>query len=82
MPRLDEFHQKHRQIDDAIVKYFQSTREPIGFTGEIGGAALPTNVWAEWRSGKWVTTRAIEMESLRDDSQPPENSLGFCTVGD
>ena len=64
MTRLDEFHQKHRELDVAISKYFQSTREQIGFTGEIGGAALPTNVWAKWRSGKWVIVIAAEMDSL------------------
>jgi len=78
MTRLDQFHQKHRQIDDAISKYFQSTRERIGFAGKIGGAALPTNVWPKWRSGKWVIVIAAEMDSLLTLRQRRRDAPVIC----
>jgi acetylornithine deacetylase/succinyl-diaminopimelate desuccinylase-like protein len=33
-------------------KYLKETLEQIGFKVEVGGAGLPTNVWATWGSGK------------------------------
>src|SRR4051794_32635206 len=35
-------------------KYLKQTLEDIGFKVEVGGAGLPTNVWATWGSGKPV----------------------------
>jgi aminobenzoyl-glutamate utilization protein B len=35
-------------------KYLKETLEQIGFKVEVGGAGLPTNVWATWGSGKPV----------------------------
>ena len=33
-------------------KYLKETLERIGFKVEVGGAGLPTNVWATWGSGR------------------------------
>jgi len=52
-------------------KYLQETLERIGFKVEIGGAGLPTNVWATWGSGKPVIAIATEMDSLPEGSQTP-----------
>ena len=52
-------------------KYLKTTLEKIGFTVEVGGAGLPTNVWAKWGSGKPVIAIATEMDSLPEGSQTP-----------
>src|SRR4030095_4636469 len=52
-------------------KYLKSTRERIGFKVELGGAGLPTNVWATWGSGKPVILIATEMDALPEGSQTP-----------
>src|SRR3954452_19773757 len=39
-------------------KYLKQTLEQIGFAVEVGGAGLPTNVWAKWGSGKPVVAIA------------------------
>jgi aminobenzoyl-glutamate utilization protein B len=52
-------------------KYLKSTLEQIGFKVELGGAGLPTNVWATWGSGKPVILIATEMDALPDGSQTP-----------
>ena len=44
-------------------KYLKETLEQIGFKVEVGGAGLPTNVWATWGSGKPVIAIATEMDS-------------------
>jgi len=52
-------------------KYLKETLEQIGFTVEVGGAGLPTNVWAKWGSGKPIIAIATEMDSLPEGSQTP-----------
>src|SRR6266536_613040 len=52
-------------------KYLKETLERIGFKVEVGGAGLPTNVWATWGSGKPVIAIATEMDSLPEGSQTP-----------
>ncbi|MGH7871146.1 MAG: hypothetical protein ACREQO_02885 [Candidatus Binatia bacterium] len=52
-------------------KYLRETLEQIGFKVEVGGAGLPTNVWATWGSGKPVIAIATEMDSLPEGSQTP-----------
>ena len=52
-------------------KYLKSTLEQIGFKVEVGGAGLPTNVWATWGSGKPVIAIATEMDALPEGSQTP-----------
>ena len=54
-------------------KYLKETLEQIGFKVEVGGAGLPTNVWATWGSGKPVIAIATEMDSLPEGSQTPGN---------
>jgi aminobenzoyl-glutamate utilization protein B len=49
-------------------KYLKTTLEQIGFKVEVGGAGLPTNVWAIWGSGKPVIAIATEMDSLPEGS--------------
>ena len=56
-------------------KYLKETLEQIGFKVEVGGAGLPTNVWATWGSGKpviaiatkWIRCRKVRKhrEALR-----------------
>jgi len=52
-------------------KYLKTTLEKIGFKVEVGGAGLPTNVWATWGSGKPVIAIATEMDALPEGSQTP-----------
>ena len=52
-------------------KYLKQTLEQIGFKVEVGGAGLPTNVWATWGSGKPVIAIATEMDALPEGSQTP-----------
>ena len=52
-------------------KYLKTTLEQIGFKVELGGAGLPTNVWATWGSGKPVIAIATEMDALPEGSQTP-----------
>ncbi len=53
------------------AKYLKETLERIGFKVEVGGAGLPTNVWATWGSGKPVIAIATEMDALPEGSQTP-----------
>ncbi len=52
-------------------KYVTETLERAGFTVELGGAGMPTNVWAKWGSGKPVIAIATEMDALPEGSQTP-----------
>ena len=36
------------------AKYLKETLDGAGFKVELGGAGMPTNVWATWGSGKPV----------------------------
>ena len=53
------------------AKYLKETLERSGFKVEVGGAGLPTNVWATWGSGKPVIAIATEMDALPEGSQTP-----------
>src|ERR1043166_6200089 len=46
-------------------KFLKETLERIGFTVELGGAGLPTNVWAKWGSGNPVIAIATEIDRKR-----------------
>lgn len=52
-------------------KYVKETLERAGFAVELGGAGMPTNVWAKWGSGKPVIAIATEMDALPEGSQTP-----------
>ncbi len=52
-------------------KYLKETLEGAGFKVELGGAGIPTNVWATWGSGNPVIAIATEMDALPEGSQTP-----------
>jgi aminobenzoyl-glutamate utilization protein B len=52
-------------------KYVKEVLERAGFTVELGGGGMPTNVWARWGSGKPVIAIATEMDALPEGSQTP-----------
>ena len=45
--------------------------ESVGFKVELGGAGMPTNVWAEWGSGKPKIVIVSEIDALPEGSQTP-----------
>lgn len=53
------------------AKFVKETLERAGFSVELGGAGMPTNVWAKWGSGKPVIAIATEMDVLPEGSQTP-----------
>ncbi len=53
------------------AKFVKETLEGAGFKVELGGAGMPTNVWATWGSGKPVIAIATEMDALPEGSQTP-----------
>ncbi len=53
------------------AKFAKETLEGAGFKVELGGAGMPTNVWATWGSGKPVIAIATEMDALPEGSQTP-----------
>jgi aminobenzoyl-glutamate utilization protein B len=53
------------------AKLVRQVLESIGFTVEVGGAGLPTNVWAHWGSGKPQIVIVSEMDALPGGSQTP-----------
>jgi aminobenzoyl-glutamate utilization protein B len=53
------------------AKFVKETLENAGFKVELGGAGMPTNVWAVWGSGKPVIAIATEMDALPEGSQTP-----------
>lgn len=53
------------------AKFLKQTLEGIGFRVETGGAGFPTNVWAEWGSGKPRIVIVTEMDALPEGSQTP-----------
>jgi aminobenzoyl-glutamate utilization protein B len=72
------------QIGDAIYSYaelgmqewkstklLKDTLEAAGFTVEMGGAGMPTNLWAKWGSGKPVIAISTEIDALPEGSQTP-----------
>ncbi|WP_420224423.1 amidohydrolase [Pigmentiphaga litoralis] len=72
------------QIGDAIYSYaelgmqevkstqlLKDTLEAAGFSVEMGGAGMPTNLWAKWGSGKPVIAISTEIDALPEGSQTP-----------
>src|SRR5690348_5923371 len=53
------------------AKFLRATLEGIGFKVEVGGAGMPTNVWAEWGSGKPKIVIVTEIDALPEGSQTP-----------
>ncbi|HXD51629.1 MAG TPA: hypothetical protein VN689_07045, partial [Burkholderiales bacterium] len=55
------------------AKFLKQTLEGIGFKVEVGGAGMPTNVWAEWGSGKPKIVIVTEIDALPEGSQDPHS---------
>lgn len=55
------------------AKFLKQTLEGIGFKVEVGGAGMPTNVWAEWGSGKPKIVIVTEIDALPEGSQDPNS---------
>ena len=53
------------------AKLLKEVLESGGFTVELGGAGMPTNVWAKWGSGKPVIAIVTEVDALQEGSQTP-----------
>ena len=53
------------------TKLLKETLESAGITVELGGAGMPTNLWAKWGSGKPVILLASEIDALPEGSQTP-----------
>jgi aminobenzoyl-glutamate utilization protein B len=53
------------------AKLLRDTLQAAGFTVELGGAGMPTNVWAKWGSGKPVIAIVTEIDALQEGSQTP-----------
>jgi aminobenzoyl-glutamate utilization protein B len=54
-------------------KFLKETLEGIGFKVELGGAGMPTNVWAQWGSGKPKIVIVTEIDALPEGSQAPDS---------
>src|SRR5215468_2563275 len=52
-------------------KLLKSTLEAAGFRVELGGAGMPTNVWAEYGSGRPKIAIVTEIDALPGGSQTP-----------
>src|SRR5437667_1058647 len=52
-------------------KLLKATLEAAGFRVELGGAGMPTNVWAEWGSGHPKIAIVTEIDALPGGSQTP-----------
>ena len=81
---IDQNAEVMAQIGDAIYSYaelgmqehkstklLKDTLEAAGFTVEMGGAGMPTNLWAKWGSGKPVIAISTEIDALPEGSQTP-----------
>jgi aminobenzoyl-glutamate utilization protein B len=53
------------------AKFIKSVLESIGFTVETGTAGMPTNIWAQWGSGKPQVLIVSEIDALPGGSQTP-----------
>src|SRR5580692_10688983 len=53
------------------TKLLKGTLEAAGFRVELGGAGMPTNVWAEWGSGHPKIAIVTEVDVLPGGSQKP-----------
>src|SRR5262245_30676736 len=52
-------------------KLLKDTLEAAGFRVELGGAGMPTNVWAEYGSGRPKIAIVTEVDALPGGSQTP-----------
>src|SRR3954447_11919605 len=52
-------------------KLLKNTLEAAGFRVELGGAGMPTNVWAEYGSGRPKIAIVTEIDALPGGSQTP-----------
>jgi aminobenzoyl-glutamate utilization protein B len=52
-------------------KLLKDTLEAAGFRVELGGAGMPTNIWAEWGSGHPKVAVVTEIDALPGGSQTP-----------
>src|SRR5262249_55624064 len=52
-------------------KLLSDTLKAAGFKVELGGAGMPTNVWAEWGSGRPKIVIVTEVDALPGGSQTP-----------
>jgi aminobenzoyl-glutamate utilization protein B len=53
------------------TKLLKDVLEAAGFSVELGGAGMPTNLWAKWGSGKPNILIASEIDALPEGSQTP-----------
>src|SRR5215471_21241981 len=52
-------------------KLLKETLQAAGFRVELGGAGMPTNVWAEYGSGRPKIAIVTEIDALPGGSQTP-----------
>src|SRR6266566_8408657 len=52
-------------------KLLKETLEAAGFRVELGGAGMPTNIWAEYGSGRPKIAIVTEIDALPGGSQTP-----------
>src|SRR3954470_905743 len=53
------------------AKFLKETLEAIGFKVDLGGGGFPTNVWAQYGSGKPHIVIVTEIDALPEGSQTP-----------
>lgn len=53
------------------TKLLKGVLEAAGFNVELGGAGMPTNLWAKWGSGKPYIVIETEIDALPGGSQSP-----------
>jgi len=53
------------------TKLMKETLEAAGITVELGGAGMPTNLWAKWGSGRPAIAIVSEIDALPGGSQKP-----------
>src|SRR5256714_743766 len=53
------------------AKLLKDTLTAAGFRVEVGGAGMPTNLWAEWGSGRPKIAIVTEIDALPGGSQTP-----------
>jgi aminobenzoyl-glutamate utilization protein B len=53
------------------TKLMKDVLEAAGFTVELGGAGMPTNLWARWGSGHPAVAIVSEIDALPTGSQTP-----------
>src|SRR5437667_9377223 len=53
------------------AKLLKDTLTAAGFRVELGGAGMPTNVWAEWGTGRPKIAIVTEIDALPGGSQTP-----------